>query len=63
MNACSDDTSQLWHKETRELVEALITRLTIKERQLDDRERYIDAEGTRLKRLQDEVRNTFNTSA
>ena len=62
-NVCSDDTSQSWHMETRELAEALISRLTHKERQLNDRERRLDAEGSRLKRLQDEVCNTFNTSA
>ena len=49
------DTLKSWNEQTRDLVENLLTRLTAKEKQLNDREEQLSFEKNCLEKLRNEV--------
>ena len=53
-NRCNE-SKLTWSEETKEVIESLMARFQLKERQLSDREQQLDNERNRLRKLQNEV--------
>jgi len=53
-NRCNE-SKLTWSEETKEVIESLMARFQLKERQLSDREQQLDNERSRLRKLQNEM--------